>query len=58
MLLYQQLGGYRWQGAAATALVLLVLVVLVFVLLGWLTRRPPRYPWNRHTREERHARVS
>lgn len=58
MLLYQQLGGYRWQGAAATALVLLVLVVVVFVLLGWLTRRPPRYPWNRHTREERHARVS
>jgi len=58
MLLYQQLGGYRWQGAAATALVLLVLVALVFVLLGWLTRHPPRYPWTRYAREERHARMS
>jgi thiamine transport system permease protein len=57
MLLFQQLGGYRWQGAAATALLLLALVVLVFVLLGLLTRRPPRYPWNRFVREERHARV-
>lgn len=45
MLLYQQLGGYRWQSAAATALLLLVLVVVVFVVLSALTRRPPRYGW-------------
>lgn len=57
MLLFQQLGGYRWQGAAATALLLLALVVLVFALLGLWTRHPPRYPWNRFAREERHARV-
>jgi len=45
MLLYQQLGGYRWQGAAATALLLLILVVAVFALLLGLTRRLPRYAW-------------
>ena len=45
MLLYQQLGGYRWQGAAATALLLLVLVTLTFAVLGGLTRRPPRPRW-------------
>ena len=44
MLLYQQLGGYRWQTAAATALVLLTTVAMLFVLLAWLTRRLPRYP--------------
>ncbi len=43
MLLYQQLGGYRWQGAAATALVLLVVVVAVFSLLERVSRRLPRY---------------
>ncbi|QFT84110.1 Putative 2-aminoethylphosphonate transport system permease protein PhnU [Halomonas sp. THAF12] len=45
MLLFQQLGGYRWQGAAATALLLLALVALVFAALDRLTRRTPRYPW-------------
>nr|WP_298249744.1 thiamine/thiamine pyrophosphate ABC transporter permease [uncultured Halomonas sp.] len=45
MLLYQQLGGYRWQGAAATALLLLAGVALVFAVLGGLTRRPPRPRW-------------
>lgn len=45
MLLYQQLGGYRWQSAAATALLLLVLVVLVFAVLSALTRKLPRYVW-------------
>ncbi|WP_300271176.1 thiamine/thiamine pyrophosphate ABC transporter permease [Halomonas sp.] len=45
MLLYQQLGGYRWQGAAATALLLLVLVTLTFAVLGGLTRRPSRPRW-------------
>lgn len=45
MLLFQQLGGYRWQGAAATALVLLMAVVLVFSLLDALSRRRPRYPF-------------
>ncbi|WP_221766026.1 thiamine/thiamine pyrophosphate ABC transporter permease [Halomonas nitroreducens] len=45
MLLFQQLGGYRWQGAAATAMLLLALVVAVFALLDRLTRRPPRHPW-------------
>ncbi|WP_136253171.1 thiamine/thiamine pyrophosphate ABC transporter permease [Onishia niordana] len=44
MLLYQQLGSYRWQTAAATALILLATVAALFVLLGWLTRRLPRYP--------------
>ncbi|MDR5868503.1 thiamine/thiamine pyrophosphate ABC transporter permease [Halomonas koreensis] len=43
MLLFQQLGGYRWQGAAATALLLLALVAGVFALLDRLTRRPPRH---------------
>ncbi|ALM51674.1 thiamine/thiamine pyrophosphate ABC transporter permease [Halomonas huangheensis] len=45
MLLYQQLGGYRWQSAAATALLLLVLVVMVFAILSGLTRKLPRYAW-------------
>ncbi|MBZ9557542.1 MULTISPECIES: thiamine/thiamine pyrophosphate ABC transporter permease [unclassified Modicisalibacter] len=48
MLLYQQLGGYRWQGAAATALMLLVVVVAVFALLDRLSRRRPRYPQSRY----------
>ncbi|MBZ9538738.1 ABC transporter permease subunit, partial [Modicisalibacter tunisiensis] len=48
MLLYQQLGGYRWQGAAATALVLLLVVVVVFALLERLSRRRPRYPQSRY----------
>ncbi|QEM80858.1 thiamine/thiamine pyrophosphate ABC transporter permease [Halomonas binhaiensis] len=50
MLLYQQLGGYRWQSAAATALMLLALIVLIFALLSVLTRRLPRYPWKRSGR--------
>ncbi|KXS36988.1 MAG: Thiamine transport system permease protein thiP [Halomonadaceae bacterium T82-2] len=49
MLLYQQLGGYRWQGAAATALVLLLVVVVVFALLDRLSRRRPRYPQSRYS---------
>ncbi|MEC9482204.1 MAG: thiamine/thiamine pyrophosphate ABC transporter permease [Halomonas sp.] len=48
MLLYQQLGGYRWQGAAATALLLLALVVVIFALLNLATRRAPRYPQHRY----------
>lgn len=50
MLLYQQLGGYRWQSAAATALMLLALIVLIFALLSALTRRLPRYSWKRSGR--------
>ncbi|MDI4637965.1 MULTISPECIES: thiamine/thiamine pyrophosphate ABC transporter permease [Halomonadaceae] len=45
MLLYQQLGSYRWQTAAATALVLLATVAALFMCFAWLTRRLPRYPF-------------
>ncbi|XKE44652.1 thiamine/thiamine pyrophosphate ABC transporter permease [Halomonas organivorans] len=59
MLLFQQLGGYRWQGAAATAMLLLALVALVFALLDRLTRRPPRHAWTfLPPRERRDARLS
>nr|WP_298373369.1 thiamine/thiamine pyrophosphate ABC transporter permease [uncultured Halomonas sp.] len=54
MLLYQELGGYRWQSAAATALVLLISVVAVFGLVSMLTRRAPRYPWKNRP-ESAHA---
>lgn len=56
MLLYQELGGYRWQSAAATAVVLLFWVVATFTLVSALTRRAPRYPWHRQpSPESRHA---
>ena len=59
MLLYQQLGGYRWQGASATALILLAAVVAVFLLLNLVTRRMPRYPqqrfWSTPNKRASHA---
>ncbi len=56
MLLYQELGGYRWQSAAATAVVLLFWVVATFTLVSALTRRVPRYPWHcSPSLESRHA---
>ena len=56
MLLYQELGGYRWQSAAATAVVLLFWVVATFTVVSALTRRAPRYPWHRQpSPESRHA---
>ncbi|SHE36002.1 thiamine transport system permease protein [Modicisalibacter ilicicola DSM 19980] len=59
MLLYQQLGGYRWEGAAATAFLLLLLVAALFLLLNVATRHLPRYPqqrfWPARDREAAHA---